>query len=72
MDALIDRYVTTIPIRERSEVIAQIMRRITGEAIWLTLFFDTEPALIANRVLNVGARGEDSNHAWNAHDWDVR
>jgi peptide/nickel transport system substrate-binding protein len=72
MDALIDRYVTTIPIAERTQVIAEIVRRITGEAIWLTLFFDTEPALIANRLVNVGPRGEDSNHAWNAHEWDVK
>lgn len=72
MDALIDRYVTTIPIPERTRVVAEIVGRITGEVIWLTLFFDTEPALIANRLVNVGPRGEDSNHAWNAHEWDVR
>jgi len=72
MDALIDRYVTTIPITERTAVIGEIVHRITDEAIWLTLFFDTEPALISHRLVNVRARGEDSNHAWNAYDWDVR
>ncbi|HZT05743.1 MAG TPA: ABC transporter substrate-binding protein [Chloroflexota bacterium] len=72
MDALIDRYVTTIPITDRVAVIAQIEHRITDEAIWMTLFFDTEPALISNRLVNVHARGEDSNHAWNAYEWDVR
>ncbi len=72
MDALIDRYVTTIPIAERTQVVAEIMRRITGNVIWLTLFFDTEPALINNRLVNVRPRGEDSNHAWNAVEWDVR
>jgi peptide/nickel transport system substrate-binding protein len=72
MDSLIDRYVTTIPIAERAQTVAEIMRRITGDAIWLTLFFDTEPALIANRLVNVHPRGEDSNHAWNAREWDVK
>ena len=72
MDGLIDRYVTTIPIPERMQVVSDIVRRITGDVIWLTLFFDTEPALIANRLVNVRPRGEDSNHAWNAHEWDVK
>jgi peptide/nickel transport system substrate-binding protein len=72
MDTLIDRYVTTIPIAERTTVIGQIIHRITDEGIWLTLFFDTEPAMISNRLVNVHARGEDSNHAWNAYEWDVR
>lgn len=71
MDALIDRYVTTVPIDQRTNVVAEITHQITDEVIWLTLFFDTEPTLIANRVINAGARGEDSNHAWNVYEWDV-
>jgi hypothetical protein len=72
MDVLIDRYVTTIPDAERTAVIGQIIHKMTDDAIWLTLFFDTEPALISNRLVNVRARGEDSNHAWNSFEWDVR
>jgi ABC-type transport system substrate-binding protein len=72
MDALIERYVTTIPPQERAQVIAQIVHRVTDEVIWLTLFFDTEPSLIGNRVANVYARGEDSNQSWNAHEWAVK
>ena len=71
MDALIDRYVTTVPIDERTKLTSQIIHRITDDAIWLTLFFDTEPALISNRLANVSARGEDSNMSWNAEQWDL-
>jgi hypothetical protein len=38
----------------------------------MTLFWDVEPTLIANRLLNLEARHKDSSNAWNAHLWDVR
>jgi hypothetical protein len=41
---LIERYVTTIPIDQRTGVIADIVHRVTEDAIWLTLFFDSEPS----------------------------
>lgn len=72
MDRLVGRYLTTIPMPERIQVMGQIVHRITDELIWIGLFFDTEPALIANRLVNVTARPDDSRHTWNAHVWDVR
>lgn len=72
MDSLIDRYLTTIPIRERTQVVGQIVQRMTEEVIWLTLFFDPEPSLIANRLVNVNAKPDDSSQTWNSHLWDVK
>jgi peptide/nickel transport system substrate-binding protein len=72
MDALIDRYLTTIPTRERNEVIGQIVQHMTDQVVWLTLFFDPEPSLIANRLVNVNAKPDDSSQTWNSHLWDVR
>jgi peptide/nickel transport system substrate-binding protein len=72
MDGLIDRYLTTIPVRERNQIVGQIIQRMTDEVIWLTLFFDPEPSLIANRLLNVFAKPDDSSQTWNSHLWDVR
>jgi len=28
--------------------------------------------LIANRVININGRADESKHAWNAKDWEVR
>ncbi len=72
MDALIDRYLSAIPIAERTQVVGQMIHRMTDELIWIPLFFDTEPSLIANRLINVNGRGDESKHTWNAKDWDVK
>jgi ABC-type transport system substrate-binding protein len=72
MDGLIDRYLSAIPIAERNQVVGQIVHKMTDELVWIPLFFDTEPALISNRLVNVTGRGDESRHTWNAKDWDVR
>ncbi len=72
MDALVERYLTTIPARERIEAAGAIIRRIADELIWMGLFFDTEPSLIANRLVNVRAKPDDGRQTWNSHEWSVK
>jgi peptide/nickel transport system substrate-binding protein len=72
MDALVERYLTTIPSRERVDAAGRIVRRISDELIWMGLFFDTEPSLIANRLANVYAKPDDGRQTWNSHEWGVR
>jgi peptide/nickel transport system substrate-binding protein len=72
LDALIDRFETTIPRAERMTVARQAVQHITDQVVELPLFYDAQPALIASRLLNVeGSRGT-SHTTWNAHEWDVR
>jgi peptide/nickel transport system substrate-binding protein len=71
-DALIDRYLTTIPRSERMRVAGQIIHHMTDQVVALGLYFDTEPTAIANRLVNVSARNQQSTQAWNAHEWDVK
>jgi len=72
-DALLDRYLTTIPRQERLQVIGQIVHHISDQLPAMGLFYDGQPALIANRLMNVGpGPGEFATQAWNAHEWDVR
>ncbi len=73
LDALLDRYLTTIPRQERIQVIGQIVHHISDQLPVMGLFYDGQPALIANRLVNVGpGPGEFTTQAWNAHEWDVR
>jgi peptide/nickel transport system substrate-binding protein len=70
-DGLLDRYFATIPRAERAEVLAQVMRHMSEQLNIMTLFYDTEPALISRRLVNVTARPVGSTQGWNVHLWDV-
>jgi peptide/nickel transport system substrate-binding protein len=72
MDALVERYLTTIPARERVDAAGAIIRRIADELIWMGLFFDTEPSLLNYRLVNVRAKPDDSRQTWNSHEWSVK
>jgi ABC-type transport system substrate-binding protein len=72
MDTMIDRYLVAIPMTDRTKAIGDIVHQMTDEVIWVPLFFDTEPSLINNRLVNIDGRGDDSRHTWNAQDWDVK
>lgn len=71
-DALIGHYVVTIPMKERTEVIGQIMQHISSQLNMMPLFYDGEPALISNRLVNVRARPPTSTQTWNVHEWEVK
>lgn len=71
-DALLERFFATIPVRERVQVAAQIVRSMTDQLIWMGLFHQVEPIMIANRIAGPAARTQGTTHAWNAHEWDVR
>jgi peptide/nickel transport system substrate-binding protein len=70
-DALIDRFQTTVPKPDRLRVGGQMVGHVTGEAVWMGLFFTVLPTMIGNRLVNL--RGTyPTTQAWNAHEWDVR
>lgn len=72
-DALIDRYYTTIPRRERTQVLGALVRHTTERVTTMGLFYDAEPILVANRLQHVAAqKAARSTPAWNADQWDVR
>jgi peptide/nickel transport system substrate-binding protein len=72
LDALLDRYVVTIPREERTQVLAQVIKHMTENLVVVPLFHDAEPALVGNRLLNITARRGDAFAGWNAHEWDVK
>ncbi len=72
LDAIIDSYLRTIPEAERMAVAREGVRHITENVVEFPLFYDTQPALIANKLVNVYAARGNTQTAWNAHEWDVR
>ncbi len=72
MDALIERYQTTIPLAERNRAYGDAIHHMTDQLILLSLYHEPEPVLISNRLINVQGRRGEALQAWNAETWDVR
>ena len=73
LDALIDKSLVTIPVPERDQVVAQIVRHLTENVIPLPLIYNPRPIMLSNRVTGVPMTiGEDGSGVWNAHEWAVR
>jgi ABC-type transport system substrate-binding protein len=66
-DAMIDRFITTIPRGERGEILGRIVNHMTRYVTVLGIYWALDPTMISNRLSNVSGR----NSTWNAHDWDV-
>lgn len=74
LDAAIDRYLVTIPMRERVQELQSIMRLITDQIPVMNLFYSVPFTLISNRVENMIPSKASGTAAktWNSHLWDVR
>jgi peptide/nickel transport system substrate-binding protein len=71
LDGLIDRYLTTIPLNQRLDLAKTIVREVSDQLVWMTLYYDSQPVLVSNHLINVAPSGQGDT-AWNAHTWDVR
>jgi peptide/nickel transport system substrate-binding protein len=72
LDNLLDRYYTTIPRPERLEVIGGIIHELSDQLVLLPLYYGAEPAVIGNRLANVGLKTTGSMASWNANEWDLK
>jgi peptide/nickel transport system substrate-binding protein len=67
-DALIDRYHTTIPWPERTQVMRDIVHYISDQLLVMGLFYDARAYFISNRMQKVYG----GSLTWNAEEWDVQ
>lgn len=72
MDALIDRYLATIPKVERMAIVRQIMTEVMEVLPIFPMFYSVEPTMVSNRLRNVGGRMTPYTQDWNAHEWTVQ
>jgi peptide/nickel transport system substrate-binding protein len=73
LDALIDRYFTTIPMAPRMEAAGQVVRHVSDQVAWMGMFYQTEPIVFAHRIQNVQIpKASSSTILWNVHEWDLR
>jgi ABC-type transport system substrate-binding protein len=65
-DALMDRYLTTIPPAERMGLLSQLVQHQTEAQLVIGLFYSADAVMVAKRLQHVPPRT-----TWNAHTWDV-
>jgi peptide/nickel transport system substrate-binding protein len=66
LDALTDRFERTIPMAERLNVAGQIINHLTSRVVIMGLYYDVEPAMVSNRLVNF------NGYVFDAHKWDVK
>ncbi len=72
LEQLVDRYVVSIPLPERKQVLTQVINHLTDQVVGLYLMFIVKyPTAISSRLVNVDANS-DIPVSWNAHEWDVK
>jgi peptide/nickel transport system substrate-binding protein len=72
MDALIERYQTTIPFEARMDAARQITRNVTENLPVLPLFFDSWPGAVAARLSGVQASANMGRSTWNVQEWQLQ
>jgi peptide/nickel transport system substrate-binding protein len=68
LDSFIDRYLTSIPERERSEALAQAVAHMTRNIVVMGVYSIVDPTMVSNRLTGVDL----GNPTWNAHEWTVK
>ncbi len=66
-DALVERYLTTIPKTERLQVAGQAMHHLTDQLVVMTTFYNTLPQAVSNRLKNVPNNASVAN----IQEWDM-
>ncbi|MBM2811124.1 MAG: hypothetical protein HW416_1883 [Chloroflexi bacterium] len=66
LDALLDKYIVTIPSPERTQALGQVLGHLSEAVIPLPLFYNATPTLVSNRV-----QGATTSRL-NVFEWDVR
>lgn len=72
-DAMIERYLVTIPVPERVQIFGDIIHHMTDQLTQIPLFYDVSVNLVSNRLVDlIPEFHKDATVAWNSHLWDVK
>jgi len=70
LDALLNRYLVTVPRPERLNILADVMRHMTENVVVIHLFYNVGAQVKAQRLKNVEPRTSKSR-IYNPEQWDV-
>lgn len=72
LDALVDRYVGTIPLTERVAALGRVVDHVAENVAWMPVMSLSAPYVWSKRVQNATARGVIGLQTWNVHAWDLQ
>lgn len=72
LDALIERHRVTIPVAERLNVTRDVIHHMAENLTNMGLFFDVEPMMVTNRLLNAVTGPQQGLALQQVHQWDVK
>ena len=68
-DALIERYIATMPWEPRMQLLGEIVHHVSDQLNAMGLYYDLRTTLVSNQLENVNA---PIYPTWNVHLWDLR
>jgi hypothetical protein len=73
-DGLLDRFFSTIPYGERTQVLGQIVHMMTEQLLVVGIIYEADPYLIANKIMNMTPPHGNvrSPQSWNSYEWAIR
>ncbi len=72
LDALINRFLVTIPMEERLDAGRQVVRHLSEQVVVMPTFYDVLGTMTGKRLVNVPTKpAQNYTTTWGAHEWDV-
>jgi peptide/nickel transport system substrate-binding protein len=68
-DALLDRFLSTIPFQERMQALRPVMRHLSDELNSMGMFYDADLLVKNNRLVNIDS---NTRGGWQIQDWDIQ
>jgi peptide/nickel transport system substrate-binding protein len=71
LDRLLRAYDATVPLRERTQILGQIVNHVTDQVVVVGLYHGIDATVFSKRLSNVFGKYERTTQAWNIHQWTV-
>lgn len=69
--AMINRFLTTVPMNERIEIAGDLLHHLTSQALVFGLYWVARPTVISNRVTGPVGRHTGATPVYNVTQWDI-
>lgn len=71
-DAMIERYLTTIPMGERVRIAGQLLNHLSDQVLYMGVYYVARPTIVANGLTGIVGRDAGTVATHNVTEWDLR